>query len=221
MNINEISVIFRLSLATGCGFVLGLERTRKRRPAGLRTYMLVCVGACVTMLTGLFLREYYGASEVARMSAQVVSGIGFLGVGTIMVTRHYRVKGLTTAAGLWCTACLGTAVGAGFYLVSFATCLIMVFIMIFADRFETAYTQRLRWVHLYVILENVDKLRQFISELKARGIALSDVETTKADGGQGVGLFCQLKMPYRMTNDEAMNIVEGCGGVLFAEDIEF
>jgi putative Mg2+ transporter-C (MgtC) family protein len=220
MNFNEISVTVRLLLAVLFGFVLGLERTRKRRPAGLRTYMLVCVGACIVMLTAQFLADYYPSFDITRMSAQVISGIGFLGAGTIMITRYHRVKGLTTAAGLWCAACLGTAVGAGFYLGSIATCVITIFIMIFADRFESAYTRKLHRLNLYVIMEDVIKLQRFIHGLKTTAIGLSDVETAKADGGQGIGLFCQLKIPAQMTDETAMQIVESSDGVLFVEQVE-
>lgn len=220
MEFNTLSVTVRLLLAVVCGFALGIERTRKRRPAGLRTYMLVCLGAAVTILTSQFLAQYYADQDVSRMSAQVICGIGFLGAGTIMVTRYYRVKGLTTAAGLWCAACLGTAIGAGFYLGSLAVCLIMIVIMLFADRFETVYTRKLRHLNLYIILEDVSKLRVFLRSLKESEIALSDVETAKADGGQGIGLFCQLRFPPNMSEAEAMQFVEDSDGVLFAEQID-
>ncbi|MCL2671428.1 MAG: MgtC/SapB family protein [Clostridiales bacterium] len=220
MNFTPLTIAVRLVLAVVCSFALGLERTRKRRPAGLRTYMLVCLGAAITMLTSEFLSQYYFDHDITRMSAQVISGIGFLGAGTIMVTRYYRVKGLTTAAGLWCAACLGTAVGAGFYLGSIAVCLILVFIMSFADRFEYAYTRKLRRLNLYIILEDVTKIPRFVQKMKDTQIALSDVETAKADGGHGIGLFCQLRFPAHMSEAETIQAVEESEGVLIAEPIE-
>lgn len=113
--LNWISITVRLLLALICGGILGIEREKKRRPAGLRTYMLVCVGAAFVMITNEYMSFKYEGVDPSRMGAQVISGIGFLGAGTIIVTGRNRVKGLTTAAGLWAAACIGLAAGAGFY----------------------------------------------------------------------------------------------------------
>ena len=124
---NFVSVMFRLILAMVCGGMIGLERGRKRRPAGFRTYMLVCLGAALTMLLSQYefamvmgpwkgiAQELGMKTDVSRFGAQVINGIGFLGAGTILVTGRQEVKGLTTAAGLWASACMGLAIGAGFY----------------------------------------------------------------------------------------------------------
>ena len=125
--LNMASLLLRLILAMLCGGLLGLERGRKRRPAGSRTYMLVCLGAALTMVLSqyeyvMLTTEWADVStelgirtDVARFGAQVVNGIGFLGAGTIMITGRQQIKGLTTAAGLWASACMGLAIGAGFY----------------------------------------------------------------------------------------------------------
>lgn len=106
----------RLLLSMVCGGVIGLERAFKRRPAGFRTHILVCMGAALTTLTSQYLYLYMGFyTDMARLGAQVVAGIGFIGAGTIMVTSRRRVKGLTTAAGLWASAIVGLALGGGFY----------------------------------------------------------------------------------------------------------
>ena len=116
---NFVSVMFRLILAMVCGGMIGLERGRKRRPAGFRTYMLVCLGAALTMLLSQYesymvthawhetAMEIGLRTDVSRFGAQVINGIGFLGAGTILVTGRQEVKGLTTAAGLWAAAALG------------------------------------------------------------------------------------------------------------------
>ena len=125
--LNMASLLLRLILAMLCGGLLGLERGRKRRPAGSRTYMLVCLGAALTMVLSqyeyvMLTTEWVDVStelgirtDVARFGAQVVNGIGFLGAGTIMITGRQQIKGLTTAAGLWASACMGLSIGAGFY----------------------------------------------------------------------------------------------------------
>ena len=103
-------------LAFLCGGLVGLEREYKRRPAGFRTHILICMGAAMTTLTSQYLYlEMNYQTDMARLGAQVVAGIGFIGAGTIIVTRRQRIKGLTTAAGLWATAIIGLALGAGFY----------------------------------------------------------------------------------------------------------
>ena len=113
---NLISVIARIFLAMLLGGLIGLEREKSKRPAGFRTHILVCVGACMTSLIGLFVWQEMGdVADPMRISAQVISGIGFLGVGTIMVKEHDHITGLTTAAGLWTTAAIGIACGYGFY----------------------------------------------------------------------------------------------------------
>ena len=113
--INIVSIIVRLMLATLVGGVLGLERERKNRPAGFRTYMLVCLGAALVMMTNQYVFQVYEMSDPVRLGAQVISGIGFLGAGTIIVTGQNKIKGITTAAGLWAAACCGLAIGIGFY----------------------------------------------------------------------------------------------------------
>ena len=114
---NEISIIIRIFLAMILGGCIGIEREKSKRPAGFRTHILVCVGSCMTALIGLFVwHEMGNMSDPLRISAQVISGIGFLGVGTILVKEHDHITGLTTAAGLWTTASIGIACGFGFYM---------------------------------------------------------------------------------------------------------
>lgn len=110
-----VEITVKLLLALLCGGILGIEREHKKRPAGFRTYMLVSLGSALVMMTNQYIWEYYGIGDPTRMGAQVINGIGFLGAGTIIVTGHNRVKGLTTAAGLWTAACIGLAIGIGFY----------------------------------------------------------------------------------------------------------
>ena len=128
--LNGISLLVRVILCIVLGGILGMERTRKRRPAGMRTYMLVCLGSAAAMMTGIYMYDAYGGGfDPSRIAAQVVTGVGFLGAGTILTTRYHRVKGLTTAAGLWVAACLGLAIGAGWYLGSVVIALASLFIM--------------------------------------------------------------------------------------------
>ena len=108
--------LLKLIMSSLCGGLIGLEREMKGRPAGLKTFSLVCMGSTLVMITNdyIFIFLSLGNGDAARMAAQVISGIGFLGAGSIMVTGHNQVKGLTTAAALWVTAALGIAIGSGF-----------------------------------------------------------------------------------------------------------
>lgn len=110
------TVALRMILAFLCGTAIGFERSYKNRPAGFRTHILVCVGAATASMTGVYLYLNMGLpTDISRLGAQVVSGLGFIGAGTIIVTRNRTVKGLTTAAGLWACGVIGLALGAGFY----------------------------------------------------------------------------------------------------------
>ncbi len=115
-SVTTLSVFVRLACAFICGGIIGIERSYKRRPAGFRTHILICIGAAITTLTSqyLYLNMHY-FTDMARLGAQVVAGIGFIGAGTIIVTKRQNVKGLTTAAGLWTSAIIGLAFGGGFY----------------------------------------------------------------------------------------------------------
>ena len=218
MELTEMTIVVRLLLALLFGGLLGLERTRKRRPAGMRTYMLVCIGSAVVMMTAQFMSAYF-SGDPGRMPAQIISGIGFLGAGTIMVTRYNRVKGLTTAAGLWVAACMGIALGIGFYFGAIVMLLTLLFVMVFADYLESTYARRLRRMPLFIIFSRVTDLKPFIAGMKEKGIEMNDVETTKSDNKEGIGLFCVLKLPKGADRESVFKMVEDTGGVLFCEEL--
>ena len=127
--LNIYSVLLRIFLSVLVGGVLGLERERKNRPAGLRTYILVCLGASLVMMTNQYVYAYYETGDPVRMGAQVISGIGFLGAGTIVLTGRNQIKGITTAACLWTAACSGLAIGIGFYEGALVSAIVIAFIM--------------------------------------------------------------------------------------------
>lgn len=213
---NYLSVLVRLLLAMVCSGILGLERTRKRRPAGIRTYMLVCIGATVVMMTAQFMNQNWGG-DPGRLPAQVISGIGFLGAGTIMMTKHYRILGLTTAAGLWASACIGLAIGVGFYFGAILTTLILVLVVVLVDEFEKQYSKNLHRVHVFVILTDIVCLKSLIQYMRSKDITVGNVELTSSSGVSGIGLFCVLKLPRHVTQDEAMQLVTEYHDVIFVE----
>ena len=179
-DLNAFSVAFRLCLSLLLGGLVGFERGHHGRAAGLRTHILVCLGATMASLVGLYSTRVLGFnSDPLRVGAQVVSGIGFLGVGTIMIKDHSRVTGLTTAAGLWTTACIGLAIGMGFYLaaiISFAIVIITFSILVFLDK-----STRVKNTYMcYVELSDVHNVKTFCDEI---GDLVSKIDIIPAKSG--------------------------------------
>ena len=156
-------ITLKLFLCIVCGGLIGLERGAKGQAAGFRTHILVCMGACIAMLTGQYIYEYFETnSDPARLGAQVISGIGFLGAGTIMSRETTRVRGLTTAAGLWAAACIGLAVGIGFFEAAIgATVVVMVTIVIF-QRVDNFFYTRSPILRVYLEMESIDYVKGLI-----------------------------------------------------------
>jgi len=176
------AVIIRIIAAILIGGLIGLERGMKNRPAGLRTYMLVCVGACLIMLTNQYIYQYTGAGDPMRLGAQVVSGIGFLGAGTIVVTRHNQIKGLTTAAGLWASAGVGLALGIGFYEAAITAAVGIYVILTILQRLDSKVHKRIRVLELYVELHNSVAISTFLQNIRELDLKLENVQF-EPDGG--------------------------------------
>lgn len=220
VTITPASIVIRMVLSLVCGGILGLERTRKRRPAGLRTYMLMALGSCVIMMTGIFLYDTMGAVfDPARMAAQVISGIGFIGAGTIMVTRYHRVRGLTTAAGLWVAACLGIAIGAGFLFCALIAFVLIYLTMVFADKFEQYFTSHLRRIEVYVILDGLESIISFSKAVSAMDIRLIDVEPSKPVDKRGIGIYGTMDLKKGGNHEMVVERLSQIPGVLYLEEI--
>lgn len=172
-NVTMLSVFVRMLLAVVCGGIIGIEREYKRRPAGFRTHILICLGAAMTTLTSQYLYLVMGQyTDMARLGAQVVAGIGFIGAGTIIVTRRQRVKGLTTAAGLWAAAIIGLTLGGGFYEGGiFATILIMIAELLFS-RVEYHMLKNSPEVNLYIEYAGNDSLESLLRFLRDQGLKI-------------------------------------------------
>lgn len=182
--LNSVSVLLRLGLAMFFGGVIGLERGRKHRAAGFRTHMLVCIGAALTMLLGEYeydlLKTLWADSgmsvDVSRFSAQVINGIGFLGAGTVVVTGRQNVKGLTTAAGLWVSACTGLAIGAGFYECVLLAFLLMLVVVRVLPAIELFIVEKSRYMNIYVEFESPEHIGGIINHIKAENVRIFEVE---------------------------------------------
>ncbi len=186
-HINIYSVFFRILLATAIGGFIGVDRGRHGRVAGTRTHILVCLGAAVTTLVGFYTAEHLGYNnDPLRMGAQVISGVGFLGVGTIVVRNKSQVRGLTTAAGLWTTACIGLAVGAGFYsvaLISFITVIVTVSVL---ARLEHRFRGSGAGLY-YIELEDLASAKEFYDHMNSH-ITMAEIVPARSGITNHVGM---------------------------------
>lgn len=219
--LNLLSILVRLFLAMFLGGIVGLERGRKHRAAGFRTYMLVCMGAALTMLLGQYqdlmlatrwveLMPAPGSrSDIARYGAQVISGIGFLGAGTIVLTGRKEVKGLTTAAGLWACACMGLAIGAGFY-----ECVILGLILVFLcirvlPLLEIRMRKKSRNMNLYIEFSQIQEIRAVTACLRQMGVIVVDVEIEpgQKEFQEYSNAVLNLKLKNKQSHSEILSAV--------------
>ena len=186
------SVMLRMALAMLLGGLIGMERQRKLRPAGFRTYMMVCMGAALTMILGQYEFHMLNTTwveyasqigtriDVSRFGAQVVNGVGFLGAGTILVTEKQQVKGLTTAAGLWASACMGLAIGAGFYEAVILAFILILTVVTLLPKIETSLVEKSRNMNIYVEFRSTEAVNDIIAILKKNSVQICDVEIDRS-----------------------------------------
>ena len=218
--VTYLAVALRIVVAVILGGLLGLERGLKNRPAGLRTYMLVCTGACLIMLTNQFIFPVYGTGDPVRMGAQVVSGIGFLGAGTIIVTRHSQIKGLTTAAGLWAAAGVGLALGIGFYEAAVLGAAAIFLVLTLMQRMDNRMHNRSRRLEVYVELDKSLSLGEFLHQVRQQEIEVSNVarESATEDAGNRA-YIATLKLPKRGDHTMMTARLLDMPGVVFIEEL--
>jgi putative Mg2+ transporter-C (MgtC) family protein len=205
-NIDLTSIVLRLLLATLFGGIIGFEREFLRQPAGLRTHMLICIGSALVMLTGQYVYVSISSSvDPTRLGAQVISGIGFLGVGTIMIVGGKQVKGLTTAAGLWASACTGLAIGIGFYSGAIVG-VILIFVVETIMRNIIAYFSKYsKNIRIYVELDDRSKIEDLRDHLAVHSIKMASIEMSRDQpiNAQFVGLYFNLILPERAAHSES------------------
>ncbi|MDD4111597.1 MAG: MgtC/SapB family protein [Herbinix sp.] len=220
-SINDSSIILRLLLAVVLGGIIGFERGRSGRPAGLRTHILVCLGAVLAMMTNQYIYEEFGVSDPTRMAAQVISGIGFLGAGTILVTGRHQVKGLTTAAGLWATACMGLAIGIGFYKAAIAACIMITFATVVLHRFDNFLVSKSKIMDLYVEFSNTVPITSVLDTLKSFHVNIENIEIVKPTYGANAQLaaIMTIKLKQKKARVDVIAKLHSLEGVEFVEEI--
>ena len=214
------AVLVRVLASVVLGGIIGMERGLKNRAAGFRTYMLVCMGACIDMVTNQYIFQVYGTGDPVRMGAQVVSGIGFLGAGTIIVTARSQIKGLTTAAGLWASACIGLAVGVGFYEVALIGGLCVFLVLTILHSWELHMRRNVKQCTVYVELKAECAMRQLLQEARDAGIAFSSVQMEHQEHG-AVSLIATVRSREKTVKKRAglLEILQNLPSVAYYEEL--
>ncbi|MBT9774591.1 MAG: MgtC/SapB family protein [Coprococcus sp.] len=219
---NIVTITVRLILAVVCGGAIGLTRSVKRRGAGFKTHALVCLGSALVMMTGQYIYVDFGAiSDIARLAAQVISGVGFLGVGTIMVTRDNHVKGLTTAAGLWTCAGIGLGIGIGFYSGAAITTILVLVIYRFMGRVDEIAYEHSRVLDIYIEFESRRSIAPFISVLKENNYKIMQMELNKSKKNKEelVNATLVLEVPEKTKHGIVIDLLREIPGIEYVEEI--
>ena len=229
--LNFASVVLRILCAMAVGGIVGLDRERKGRAAGFRTYMLVALGAALTIMLGQYLsvmQETVWADKVAelglktdvvRFGAQVINGVGFLGAGTIIVTGRQQVKGLTTAAGLWASACLGLAIGAGFYECVFIGFVLILVCMKLLPKIEDFVTSKALNMNIYISMDSVECLGNIINCFKESNFRILDADIEKEEHATitQINAVFSVKMTERHPHTEILAKLSTLDGIIYIE----
>ncbi len=232
-DLNTASVFVRLIMAILLGGLIGLDRALRHRPAGPRTYALVCVGASLTMVLSQYeyimlttdwasMAEAVGLkTDVSRFGAQVINGIGFLGAGTVIATNQQKVKGLTTASGLWASACLGLVVGSGFYEAAIFAFLLVVITMWLLRPLEEVIIERSRNINIYVELRSIADMGPVLKTIKDQDINIFDMDIHhgKEQIVQKPNAVLYLRMPHRAPHHELITLLSDLDEVYTVKEI--
>lgn len=226
------TILIRLTLAMVVGGVIGLERGRKNQPAGFRTFMIVSMGAALTMIFAIFefnlIRDdfKYTASltgvsiDVARYSAQVINGIGFLSAGMILVTGTQEISGITTAASMMASACMGIACGAGFYGCIMVVFPIILFSIMVLPRVEEYIKERSPHLTLYVGLENTDQIGKLLTYFKNHHTDVYEFDLERPNSDDELpGVVFALRLPRKMHHSDMVAQVSGLSYVTSIQEI--
>ena len=219
---NILSIALRMILAIVCGGVIGMEREMKRRSAGFRTHILICLGAAMTILTSEYLSISGGyTTDLTRIGAQVVAGIGFIGAGTIIVTKRRRVKGLTTAAGLWASAIIGLTCGAGFVEASLCATVLILLTEVFFFKLEQRIVHQSREINLYVEYVGQHYLDEIIRKLRILNVRIIELEIAKnhLENEGAVSAIFTLHIPKKHKHGDIINEITAIDGVTGVEEL--
>jgi len=216
------ALLIKTILALLIGGVLGIERGRKRRPAGFRTFMLVCFGSMVVMTTNMYVYSYLKVSDPVRLGAQVVSGIGFLGGGMIITNANKnQVSGITTAASLWAAACLGLVVGIGFYELAVIGFFAVLLINSWLQTLENYLLMNSRVVRLYIEYDSDKPISALVDFGRHNRYDILDLQIKRSKINVEItSIIVLLRSELKRNHDEIIRSWQVVEGVQFIEEIE-
>ena len=209
--ITQQDMALRVLLAMLLGSLIGYERQTMHKYAGTRTYSLVCVGSCVASILSLILLQDYQAFsnlDPARLSAQILSGIGFLGAGAIM-KNNGNVSGLTTAAGLWVVATVGMAIGYGYYYLTIITCISLLIILSFMRRLDSKLKTNRAYCISMKLTHHVDVLPLIINKLNNDNISIESIDAGSLDSNfryLDVSIFAPKNINIDLFTNDILNL---------------
>lgn len=216
---NEVSILLRLLLATLFGCFIGMERASKRQIAGMKTFALVCLGSALATVVNLHLSQLtVGSADAARIPAGIVSGIGFLGVGTIIVTHKNQVRGLTTAAGLWVAATLGIAVGSGMLVLSLAAFLLILVTIHFLPYLDSRQRRQTRNIGLYLEADSENGVRQVMKYIRSQGYVILSLEKQRLPKSAHFMLLLELDLGQRQNHQDILTALGHVEGISYLEE---
>ena len=221
-DLNLVSIILRLTMAVIFGGIIGYGRERERRPAGLRTHILVSIGATLAMITNIYMCKIYnGYTDPTRLGAQVISGIGFLGAGTIIVTGKNKVRGLTTAAGLWACACMGLAIGAGFYSGALIGCLFISAVTVALANIDKKINRNSRNITLYILVNSTTAASRLLQDIQSKNVKISDIEISNNNVSSNdlIGILLGLKISREVCHYDFIESITNKNEVIFLQEI--
>ena len=225
--LNLVSILFRIFLSVMIGGFLGMERGKKNRPAGLRTYILVCLGSALVMMTNQYVYLTYQTGDPMRLGAQVISGVGFLGAGTIILTGRNKIMGITTAAGLWTAACGGLAIGVGFYEGAVLGGIVIAFTVSGLLRFDIWLRKKSKYLELYVEY-NAEKgaFSGFLQYAREHQFEVKNIQISKgymwqsSEGRQRtLSYIVTVSSQVHRTHSEMIEVLAHEKGVQFIEEL--
>ena len=216
-----LSMVLRFLTATLAGAVIGYSRGKAQHAAGLRTHILVCIGAAGAMIVGEYLVSVKGFdTDAARIPAQVISGIGFLGAGSIIVTGRSHVTGLTTAAGLWASACMGLAAGAGYFSCVLVMCVLILLVLEILYKVDKHYVSQSRQMFLYLELQRGTRMGTVLSLLNEHHVRVYAFDRLGTDTEECLGYRLNVEIEDRdLHRSDLITMMSGIDGVLYVSEM--
>ena len=221
-SMDEIAVVLRLILATVCGSLIGWERVVRRHSAGIRTFSLVSLGSAVATALNLYLAALPGFdADVSRIPAGVVSGIGFLGAGTIIVTGRNQIKGLTTAASLWVASCMGMAFGAGYIVVGLSCFALVMLANLVLVRVTQQIEENSRYISMYIEVEETNGVKKLRKKFADMGYQITSINKTKDKtlSGTDSALMVELDFGTKHSHQKLFDELNNMDFVSYVEEV--